>query len=219
MQRIFIKKCFLFTVGSVCRVKGFTTGYINSLMDVRKSQMMTDQVRKCLRQQSKDFYADGFDALEKRLNKCINVSWRICGEINVFSRFEYHMVYVLYPFVTCLLTLRRILRRWFTTIYTCYSWRCIKRRPRRIIRYYVGMRRNTEESRKNTKRMYFSPIIVKTLKSINNPTWWAAHGASLCECLRISLQSWDRKGDDSICETWTQPENYFSFRVSRKDTI
>jgi hypothetical protein len=24
MQRIFIKKCFLFAVGSVCRVKGFT---------------------------------------------------------------------------------------------------------------------------------------------------------------------------------------------------
>jgi hypothetical protein len=26
MQRIFIKKCFLFTVGSVCRVKRFITG-------------------------------------------------------------------------------------------------------------------------------------------------------------------------------------------------
>jgi hypothetical protein len=29
-------------------------------------------------------------------------------ERNVFSRFEYHMFYVLYPFVTCLLTLPRI---------------------------------------------------------------------------------------------------------------
>jgi hypothetical protein len=29
---------------------------------------------------------------------------RICREINVFSMFEYHMFYVLYPFVTCLLT-------------------------------------------------------------------------------------------------------------------
>jgi hypothetical protein len=27
MQRIFIKKCFLFTVGSACRVKRFTTGW------------------------------------------------------------------------------------------------------------------------------------------------------------------------------------------------
>jgi hypothetical protein len=31
--------------------------------------------------------------------------WRICWEINVFSRFEYHMFYVLYSFVTYLLTL------------------------------------------------------------------------------------------------------------------
>jgi hypothetical protein len=31
------------------------------------------EVRKWLRQQSKDFYAAGFDALVKRLNKCISV--------------------------------------------------------------------------------------------------------------------------------------------------
>jgi hypothetical protein len=30
---------------------------------------------------------------------------RICREINVFPRFEHHMFYVLYPFVTYLLTL------------------------------------------------------------------------------------------------------------------
>jgi hypothetical protein len=35
-------------------------------------------------------------------------SWRRrCREINVFSRYEYHMFYVLYPFVTYLLTLPR----------------------------------------------------------------------------------------------------------------
>jgi hypothetical protein len=73
MQRIFMKKCFLFTVGSVCRVKRFTTGSRNSLKDVRKSQMMPDQIRKCLRQQSKDFYAACFDALVKRWDKCISV--------------------------------------------------------------------------------------------------------------------------------------------------
>jgi hypothetical protein len=66
MQRIFINKCFLFAVGSVSRVKRFTTGSRNSLKDVRKSQMMPDQVRKWLRQQSIDFYAAGFDALVKR---------------------------------------------------------------------------------------------------------------------------------------------------------
>jgi hypothetical protein len=63
VQSIFIKKCFLFTVGSVCRVKRFTTGSRNSLKDVRKSQMMPDRERKWLRQQSKDFHAVGFDAL------------------------------------------------------------------------------------------------------------------------------------------------------------
>jgi hypothetical protein len=57
------KKCFVFTVGSVCRVNRFTTGPKNSVSDVRKSQIMHDQVRKWPRQQSKDFYAAGFDAL------------------------------------------------------------------------------------------------------------------------------------------------------------
>jgi hypothetical protein len=59
--------------GGKCRVKQFTTGSRNSLKDVRKSQMMPDQLRNWLRQQSKDFYAAGFDALVKRWDKCINV--------------------------------------------------------------------------------------------------------------------------------------------------
>jgi hypothetical protein len=37
-------------------------------------------------------------------------SWRICREIKVPSRFECHMFYVLYPFVTHLLTLPRIFK-------------------------------------------------------------------------------------------------------------
>jgi hypothetical protein len=41
--------------------------------DVRKWQMMPDQVRKWLRQQSKLFYDAGLDALVKRWDKCINV--------------------------------------------------------------------------------------------------------------------------------------------------
>jgi hypothetical protein len=35
--------------------------------------MTPDQVRKLLRQQSKDFYAVGFDTLVKPWDKCINV--------------------------------------------------------------------------------------------------------------------------------------------------
>jgi hypothetical protein len=66
MQRVFMKKCFLFPAGSVCRAKRFITELRNSLKDFQKSQMMPDQVWKWLRQQSKDFYAAGFEALVKR---------------------------------------------------------------------------------------------------------------------------------------------------------
>jgi hypothetical protein len=101
MQRVFIKKCFLFTVGSVCPVKRFSLGD-RCFADDEEVEM---EVRKWLRQQSKDFYAAGFDALVKRWmllegmlrNKCF-----------FFSGFKYHMFYVLYPLVTCLLTLSLI---------------------------------------------------------------------------------------------------------------
>jgi hypothetical protein len=36
------------------------------------------EVRMWLRQQSKDFYAAGFDALVKRWEKCYQCWWRIC---------------------------------------------------------------------------------------------------------------------------------------------
>jgi hypothetical protein len=70
VQRIFIKKCFLITVGRICRVKRFRTGG-KRFADDEEVKM---EARKCLRQQSKDFYAAGFDALGKRWDKCTNVS-------------------------------------------------------------------------------------------------------------------------------------------------
>jgi histone-lysine N-methyltransferase SETMAR len=60
---------------------------------------------KWLRQQSKNFYAMGFNTLAKRWDKRINVGRGYVEKC--FSRFEYHMFYVLYPFVTYLLTLLR----------------------------------------------------------------------------------------------------------------
>jgi hypothetical protein len=39
---------------------------------------------KWLRQQSKDFYAAGFDALVNQWDKCINVGGGLCQEMNVF---------------------------------------------------------------------------------------------------------------------------------------
>jgi hypothetical protein len=39
--------------------------------------------------------------------------WKICREINVFSRFECHVFYALYSSVTYLLTLPRIIGLYF----------------------------------------------------------------------------------------------------------
>jgi hypothetical protein len=44
--------------------------------------------------------------------------WQICREINVFCSFKYHMFYFLYPYVTSLVTLPRIIgdkiRIWYS---------------------------------------------------------------------------------------------------------
>jgi hypothetical protein len=48
MKMILVTKCFLFTVGNVCRVLRFITGSTNSLKDALKSHTMPNQVRKCL---------------------------------------------------------------------------------------------------------------------------------------------------------------------------
>jgi hypothetical protein len=59
------------------------------------------KARKLLRQQSKDFYAAGFDALVKRWEKSENVGGGYVEKyMGFFFRFEYQMFYVLYPFVT-----------------------------------------------------------------------------------------------------------------------
>jgi hypothetical protein len=45
---------------------------VNSICFADDEEVETE-VRKWLRQQSKDFYAAGFDALVKRWDKCINI--------------------------------------------------------------------------------------------------------------------------------------------------
>jgi hypothetical protein len=49
----------------------------------------------------------GFQRIDKAMGQVYQCWWRICREINVFSRYEYHMFYVLYLFVTYLLTVPR----------------------------------------------------------------------------------------------------------------
>jgi hypothetical protein len=60
-KRIIVKNFFLFTVGIICRVKRFTTKWQNFDDD----EEVKTEVRKWLRQKSKDFYAAGFVALAK----------------------------------------------------------------------------------------------------------------------------------------------------------
>jgi hypothetical protein len=69
MQRIFLKKCFLFTAGSVCHIKWFSFGG----NCVTNDEEAKTEMWKWLRQQSKDYYSASFDALVKCWAKCINI--------------------------------------------------------------------------------------------------------------------------------------------------
>jgi phage terminase large subunit-like protein len=71
------------------------------------SSKVTDdeiEVRNFLKQESENFYAAGFEALMKQWDKCIPVGGDMLRNKS-FSSFEYQMFYILYPFVTYLLTL------------------------------------------------------------------------------------------------------------------
>jgi hypothetical protein len=100
MQNIFIKKYFLFTVGSFCRVKRFTTESRDSFKDFQNSRMMPDQMRKWLKQQSKGGTNVSMVTEDMSRNKCFFPG----SSITCF-------IYFLYPFVTCLLTLPHITKQ------------------------------------------------------------------------------------------------------------
>jgi hypothetical protein len=73
MQIIFIKKCFPVYSGKCLSLKA-VHNWVKKFSEGR-SEVADDEteMRKWLRQESKDFYAAGFDALVKRWDKCINV--------------------------------------------------------------------------------------------------------------------------------------------------
>jgi hypothetical protein len=105
MQRIFIKKCFLFTVGNICHIKRFETrcqkfhwwrGW-NGGAEVAETTV-------------KRLLCCGFRRTGKAMGQVYQCWWRVRRERNVFPRLEYHMFYVLYPFVIYLLPLPRIYR-------------------------------------------------------------------------------------------------------------
>jgi hypothetical protein len=90
MQRIFIQKRFLFTVGRVCRVKLFTSGSRNSL----KNEEVETEMRKWLRQQSKILVCCGFRRTGKAMGQAYQCCWRIRREINVFF-FQFRISHIL----------------------------------------------------------------------------------------------------------------------------
>jgi glutathionylspermidine synthase len=78
---------------SVCGEKCSTLEVVHNLVEKRGRRFADEEeveveVYKWLRQQSKYFYAVGFDALVKRWDRCWSM---ICREINGIPRFEYHM--------------------------------------------------------------------------------------------------------------------------------
>jgi hypothetical protein len=104
IQRIFIKKCFLFAVGSVCRMKRFTAGW----QTFRWWRRGWDGGAEVAETTVKRLLCCGFRRTGKAMGQVCQCWWRICRKINVsFSRFEYRMFYVLYSFVTLFLKMRK----------------------------------------------------------------------------------------------------------------
>jgi hypothetical protein len=83
MQGIFMKKCFLFTVGGVCCVKQFTTGPRN----VADLSLMTKRLKwRCGSGRDSRPLCCGFRRTGKAMGQAYQCWWRICQEINVFPQ-------------------------------------------------------------------------------------------------------------------------------------
>jgi hypothetical protein len=112
MQMIFTTKYFLFTAGSVCRVKRFTTGKRKAANNL----LMTKSLKRKCRSDwvnSQNLLWCGFRRTGKAIRK-VYQCWliiRMSRNKPFFFRFEYLTLYVLYPFVTYLINLPRIVRK------------------------------------------------------------------------------------------------------------
>jgi hypothetical protein len=105
MQRMFIKKYFLFTVGSFlsCKaihnwVKKFSEGRSKVADDARPGAEVAETTVW-------ELLCCWLRRTDKAMGQVYQCWGMICRVIYVFSRLEYHMFYVLYPFVAYLLTL------------------------------------------------------------------------------------------------------------------
>jgi hypothetical protein len=80
-QRIFTNKYFLFTLGSVCRVKRFHFGDKISLMTWRILNWGVEVAERRV----KRLQCCGFQRTDKAMGQVYRRWWRICREINTFS--------------------------------------------------------------------------------------------------------------------------------------
>jgi hypothetical protein len=84
MQRIFMKKCFMFTLKSVSCSQLGGKRFADDEVET--------EVQKWLKQQSKHFYAVHFDAQVNRWDKCISVGG---GYVEKYFFFQFRMSHVL----------------------------------------------------------------------------------------------------------------------------
>jgi hypothetical protein len=121
------KEMFPVYGGKYLSCKAVLPGSRNSLKDVWKSQMMRREA-ELTQTTVKRFLCCGFWRTGKGMGQLYQWWWRICREINVFHRFDSHMFYVLYQFVTYLLTLPRMLVQFLTLkstmviVLICITW-------------------------------------------------------------------------------------------------
>jgi hypothetical protein len=99
MQRLFIEKCLLRKVAHNW-VEKFSHGSSKFAGDDRPGADVAETTVRRL-------VCCGFRRAGKAMGQVYQCWWRTCQEINVISRFEYHM----YPLVAYLLALPRITRR------------------------------------------------------------------------------------------------------------
>jgi hypothetical protein len=94
--------------GKCLSIKRFTTRLRIFLKNIRKSQMMPRPGADVAQTTVQILLCCGFRRTGKGMGQVYQSWWRICRQINDFSRFEYHMFYFLHPFVTYSLTRPRI---------------------------------------------------------------------------------------------------------------
>jgi hypothetical protein len=104
-----IYKKLLSVYGGVCLPRKEVHNWVDKFSQGRSK--VTDDARQGAEEaetSQKRLLCCEFRRSGKAMGQVYQCWWRICRELNVFPRFEYHMFYVLYPFVTYLLTrLRR----------------------------------------------------------------------------------------------------------------